>query len=95
MTCCGEKLQYVEPKFAEDDEKLKVEKVGNELYISSNHPVEKEDHINFVAYVLVDSFMIKRHYPEWDLDFRFPFVGKGKLIFNSTTKGLFQQRIEV
>lgn len=93
ISCCGEKLEYIEPKEAKDEDKLKVERVGDELFISTNHPAEKDNYINFVAYQLMDSMIIKRHYPEWNLEFRFPYLGKGKLIFNSTTKGVFFQRI--
>ena len=39
ISCCGEKLEYIEPKEAKDEEKLKVERVGDELFISTNHPL--------------------------------------------------------
>lgn len=93
MYCCGEKLDYSEPQEALGEDKLKIEKLDNELFISANHPDDKDNYINFVAYLRIDTMLIKRHYPEWDLDFRFPYLGQGKLIFNSTSKGIFVQRI--
>lgn len=93
ISCDGKDLVYQEPKEAVGENKLNIERVVNELFISSNHPVDKNDFINFVAYVRIDTMMVKRHYPEWDLDFRFPYLGPGKIIFNSTSKGLFFQKI--
>lgn len=86
-------MQEANLQKAREEDKLIVEKVGNELYIKSDHPVEKDNYINFVAYIMMDSLMVKKLYPEWDLEFRFPYVTKGRLVFNSTSKGLLYQDI--
>lgn len=65
----------------------------NEWYISSSHPMTKEDYISFIAFATGDKIQIIKQYPEWELQVRIPKKGRGKLIWFSTSKGLFYQLI--
>ena len=42
VSCCGSRLSALEPKKAEDSEKLRVEDIGGEWYITSDHEMTKE-----------------------------------------------------
>ena len=53
--CCGRKLTQIQPKEANETERLTVETAENELYITSSHEMRKEHYISFVALLTGDS----------------------------------------
>ena len=88
VSCCGRKLEGLEEK-KNLDEEMKIERVdGTELYISSSHPMTKDDYISFFSYVTSDSLLLKKLYPEWGIDIRFPWLGHGKILWYSEKEGL-------
>ena len=88
VSCCGRKLEGLEEK-KNLDEEMKIERVdGTELYISSYHPMTKDDFISFFSYVTSDSLLLKKLYPEWGVDIRFPWLGHGKIMWYSEKEGL-------
>ena len=88
VSCCGRKLEGLEEK-KNLDEEMKIERVdGTELYISSSHPMTKDDYISFFSYVTSDSLLLKKLYPEWGVDIRFPWLGHGKILWYSEKEGL-------
>ena len=91
ISCCGKKLQPMEAVKASDEEKLSVENIENDYFISSNHPMEKEHYISFVALLTGDTLTFKKQYPEWDLQVRIPGRTHGKLLWYCTEHGLFYQ----
>ena len=98
ISCCGKKLKALEPvKAAEvkahDEERLLVENIENDYYISSAHPMLKEHYISFVALLTGDTLTLKKQYPEWDLQVRIPGRAHGKLIWYCTNHGLFYQLV--
>ena len=89
ISCCGKKTRMLEPKKAEDEEKLKVELIDNEYYISSDHEMTKQHYITFAALLTGDSLIMKKQYPEWDLQVRIPRTAHGKLVWYCNQHGLF------
>ena len=88
VSCCGRKLEGLEEK-KNLDEEMKIERVdGTELYISSSHIMTKDDYISFFSYVTSDSLLLKKLYPEWGVDIRFPWLGHGKIMWYSEKEGL-------
>src|SRR5574344_24496 len=88
VSCCGRKLEGLEEK-KNLDEEMKIERVdGTELYISSSNPMTKDDYISFFSYVTSDSLLLKKLYPEWGVDIRFPWLGHGKIMWYSEKEGL-------
>ena len=88
VSCCGRKLEGLEEK-KNLDEEMKIERVdGTELYISSSHPMTKDDYISFFSYVTSDSLLLKKLYPEWGVDIRFPWLGHGEIMWYSEKEGL-------
>ncbi|MBN1892455.1 MAG: hypothetical protein JW780_06700 [Clostridiales bacterium] len=53
----------------------------------------KDHHITFVALVTGDSVMIRKQYPEWDLQMRIPRFGHGMLYWYCVEHGLFYQPV--
>lgn len=92
VSCCGRILEELTPVKADDREKLSVEIIDGEYFVSSTHEMSKEHYITFVAAATGDSVTIKKQYPEWDLQARLPRV-HGKLIWHCSQHGLFYQLI--
>lgn len=91
--CCGKPLEALEPVKAEADEKLKVELIENEYFVSSEHEMTKEHHIMFVGLLTGDSMVLRRQYPEWDLQTRLPRMAHGKLLWYCNNHGLLYQLV--
>lgn len=89
--CCGKKLEPMTPVKAE--EKLTVDIIENDYYISSTHPMTKEHFISFCALVTGDTVIMKKLYPEWDMQLRIPRIGRGMLVWYCTEHGLFYQLV--
>lgn len=88
VVCCGRKLESLEEKKSIDGEEIKIERVdGTELYVSSDHPMTKENYISFVSYVTSDSLLLKKLYPEWEISLRLPWLGHGKVMWYSKKEG--------
>ena len=93
VTCCGNRLAALEPEKAEKDDMLKVEDIGGELFVSSEHEMKKEHYISFAAYVADSTVMMFKQYPEWELQFTMPLFRSGRLVWYCTEHGLFYQEL--
>ena len=93
ISCCGRKLNSLEMKKAEPDEKLSVEIIENDWYITTSHPMTKEHYISFVAFATGEKIEMIKTYPEWDMNVRIQKRGHGKLVWYCTNHGLFYQLI--
>ena len=93
VSCCGKKLSAQQPVKAGEDEKLKVEIIDDNYFITSEHPMTREHHITFIALLTGDSIMLRKQYPEWDLQVRIPTFAHGKLLWYCTKHGLFYQLV--
>lgn len=91
ISCCGRKINTGEITKAEEKEKLSVEIIENEWYITAEHPMSKDHYISFVAFATGDRIQIIKQYPEWDMQVRIPKKGHGMLIWYCTKHGLFYQ----
>lgn len=91
IACCGRRLSPLDAKKAEIGEKLKVEQVEDEWYVTSDHPMTKEHFITFVAYATGERLLLTKQYPEWNLQVRLPKRGHGMLIWHCTKHGLMYQ----
>lgn len=90
VSCCGRKLEALKPQKVEK-QKLDIEQIENEWYITSAHPMTKEHYISFVAFATGDRVQIIKQYPEWDLQVRIPRQGHGMLLWYCVKEGLFYQ----
>lgn len=93
ISCCGKKLSALQPKKADEAEKLRVETIENEYYISSEHPMERGHYIAFVALLTGDSLMLRKQYPEWNLQTRIPVFAHGRLLWYCTQHGLYYMEV--
>ena len=93
VTCCGSRLTVLEPKKADEAQKLRVEDTGGEWYITSTHEMTKEHYISFVAYISDSSMMMFRQYPEWEMNITLPAYRRGRLVWYCRECGLLYQPI--
>lgn len=93
VSCCGRKLSPLEPRKAREEEKLTVEGVENDWYVTGDHPMRKEDYVSFVAFATGDRLQVVKQYPEWDLQTRIPGRNHGMLLWYSQKQGLLYQLI--
>ncbi|MCQ2442093.1 MAG: helix-turn-helix domain-containing protein [Oscillospiraceae bacterium] len=93
ISCCGRPLSALEPQKAAESDKLRCEQVEDEWLITTDHPAEKHNYISFVAFATGDTLQILKQYPEWEMNARIPRRRHGRLLWYSTTKGLFYQLI--
>lgn len=93
ISCCGKKLKFIEPHKALTTEKLSVERVENDYFISTDHEQSKEHYISFIALLTGDSIMLKKQYPEWEVQTRIPVFGHGMLVWYCAKHGLQYQLI--
>ncbi len=91
VTCCGKKLQPLQAKKAEGEERLNLEIVEDEYYLTTGHPMEREHYIAWVALLSGDSLILRRLYPEWEMQARLPMLPHGRLYWYCSKHGLFWQ----
>lgn len=75
VSCCGRKLSPLTPRKSGAEERLRVEEVETDWFITSSHPMRKENYISFVAFATGDRLQVVKQYPEWDLQLRIPRRG--------------------
>ena len=93
VSCCGKRLEASQPQKAEGEDRLTVETVENDLFITSGHPMDKDHYITFAALLTGDSLILRRQYPEWGLQVRLPAIGHGRLLWCCSRHGLFYQLV--
>ncbi len=93
ISCCGKKLMESVPQKVSDVDKIPVEKIENEYYVAIDHEMTKAHYITFVAFLTGDSVIIRKQYPEWNVQTRIPCLGHGMLIWHCNIHGLYYQLV--
>ncbi len=93
ISCCGKKLTPLQPQKADETQRLSVELIENDYFISSEHPMTRKHYISFVALLSGDSIMLRKQYPEWNLQVRIPKFSRGRLLWYCSEHGLFYQEV--
>ena len=91
--CCGKKVKALIPQKATSADKLMVEYVENDFYITSNHEMKREHYIAFIALLAADNLILKKLYPEWEMQVRIPMNVHGRLFWYCNNHGLFYMDI--
>ena len=93
ISCCGRTLSRHIPRLANQQEEMTIQSVDSYLYITSSHPMRKDDYISFSAVINDGKAEIFSHYPEWNYEVRIPRISKGKIFWFSKKDGLKYQDI--
>ena len=91
LSCCGRKLDALEAKKATEEEKLTIEEIDQQWYVSSSHPMTKDHYISFLALATGDQVQLIKQFPEWALQVRIPKRKHSKLLWYDTKSGLQYQ----
>jgi len=92
VSCCGITLPALEAEDADDSHCVTVEPVEDEHFITVHHPMTKEHHISFLAYVTSDRIQTVKLYPEGNAETRLQLRGMGYLYYYCNHHGLFRVR---
>ncbi len=90
FSCCGINLPPLVPEKSDKNHSFEIERPEDDIYIRFLHPMTREHYISFVAYVNFGGITVKKLYPEQEAEVRFPFLGKGKILFFCNRDGLFE-----
>ena len=93
IACCGRTLAETVPVKAVEGQKMNVERIEDEWYITTDHPMTKENHISFTAFATGERLEVIRHYPEWNLSVRIPKHYHGKFMWYAKDVGLLYQLV--
>ena len=91
-SCCGRRLDPLEPKTADSMHTPEITEVEDEYYLVFPHPMTKAHHLAFVACIGSDRMYFIRLYPEQDAAFRMPRM-PGTLYFFCSEHGLMKTDI--
>lgn len=103
ISCCGIQLlpleveniskNKTEENFENDflqEHKINLENVEDEIFVSLNHPMEKNHFISWIASISFDSVIITKLYPEQNAECRFKKRGQQKIFAYCNRHGLFE-----
>ena len=93
INCCGITLPPLEAEEPDENHKVTVEKVEDELFITVNHDMTKEHFISFVAYFTSDRVQFVKFYPEGNAETRLQLRGSGYLYLYCNKHGLMKIKI--
>lgn len=93
ILCCSRKLKALIPQKATEEQRLSVEEIENDWFITSDHSMEKDNYITFVAFATGDKIQLIKQYPEWDFSLRIQKRGHGMLLWFAANEGLMYQLI--
>ena len=93
VSCCGQRLSAAQWQKSDEAHSLSVEESDGDWFISSTHPMSREHSISFVALVTDDMLIMKKLYPQWVMEARFPKYRHGVLYYYCTEHGLFSMRV--
>ncbi|MFC7682142.1 helix-turn-helix domain-containing protein [Paenibacillus sp. GCM10028914] len=92
ISCCGRKLDKLEPKTTDQEHCLHVEEIEFDYYITFSHEMTRTHYISFIAYVTPDKMLLTRLYPEQGPEIRIPKMYGGTLYFYCTQHGLWRSQ---
>ena len=99
ISCCGITLPPLQAEDEDESEdeghKICLEKVEDEYYVSSNHPMTKEHYISFFAAVSDSGVQFAKLYPESDAQARFKVDGVKWIYAYCNHHGLFRVKAKI
>ena len=93
ISCCGIQLPALEAEEPDRMHELEIQRSEDEIYVSSDHCMNKDHYFLFVAYMTPDRCEIKVLYPEGNAEARFFFRGTGWFYYCCNRHGLFRQAV--
>lgn len=76
-----------------EEHDVNIEVSDGQWYVSSDHEMSREHYISFVAFITGDSFVLKKLYPQQNMESRIPLFAHGTLLWYCTKHGLYYKNI--
>lgn len=89
ISCHGIQLMPEPAEYADEDHKLRIERIEDEYYIQIEHEMTKEHYISFIAAISTDGFQMIKLYPEETPEARLKIRGVKRIFFYCNRDGLF------
>ena len=89
VSCCGKVL--LPQRLQRAGEEIKVQLIDREYHISSDHEMSREHYITFLALRSGEQILLRKLYPEWNLELYMPYIPGAMLIWHCKQHGLFYQ----
>lgn len=93
VSCCGVLLPPLEAEEADEAHAMTPEPVEDEWFLTAAHPMTKEHHLSFLAYVTSDRLQMVKLYPEGNAEARFKRIGRGVVYAYCNRHGLMKRKI--
>ena len=93
ISCCGITLHSLEAEDFDQGHPLSITAVENEHYITIDHPMTKQHHLSFVAFITGDRVQLVKFYPEGNAETRLQLRGHGILYAYCNQHGLMKKKI--
>ena len=93
ISCCGITLPPLEAEEADEEHLMTIEPVEDEHFITIHHPMTKNHHISFLAFVTSDKLQMVKFYPEGNAETRLQLRGRGCIYYYCNHHGLFRKKV--
>ena len=90
ISCCGITLPPLEAEEADGAHAVRIERVGDEYYVTVDHPMSKDHYISFAAAIADQSVQFVKLYPESAAEARFKIRNTEKIYAYCIRHGLFE-----
>jgi len=94
ISCHGILLPPLSAEPEDEEHALTVERVEDEHFVISKHPMTKEHYISFIAGVTCDRVTLVKLYPEGNAEARFKIGDARQLFFYCNRDGLYQKKVK-
>ena len=91
VACCGKKLHPLLAQQGRED--LRVTLIEREFFVASDHEMSRDHYISFIALCSSDHLLLRKLYPEWDIQLQLPYIPGAVLYWHCSKHGLFTQRL--
>ena len=92
VSCCGVTLPPVEAEPEDEEHKISMQIIEDEIFVSVSHPMEKEHYISFIAAISDQGIMLVKLYPEGPAEARFKISRIKKICVYCNRHGMFYTR---
>ena len=93
VSCCGVTLPALEAEETDEQHRIQIQNVEDELFLTVDHDMTKEHYISFIAYVTADRLQLVKLYPEGNAETRLNLRGRGVLYLYCNRHGLMKQKV--
>ncbi len=93
ISCCGITLPALDAEDVDIHHAVDIVPVEDEQFITIRHPMTKQHHISFVAFVTTDRVQLVKFYPEGNAETRLQLRGTGILYWYCNHHGLYKKKL--